>query len=99
MAWIALFCFIVVALNIFATLKLNRSEMLTLAQRRIQAMIVWLLPVVGAITVVAVNRALDSAPGPSSETLHTPMSDGQAVDLVAAYRCSTSHDMTDGGSD
>ena len=47
----------IIALNCYATVRLLRSESYSRQQMRLQSMLVWVFPVVGAITVLTVMAA------------------------------------------
>ena len=66
-AWqvtLAILGFGAVVYDVYATLVLSRSVELTKSQRTVQLLIVWLLPVVGALTIVHLHSESGQAPYP-----------------------------------
>jgi len=62
----ALFVFLLVAiglLNIIATLAVRRDEYSEPLQKALQILLVWLVPILGALLVLAVHRKPEKASG------------------------------------
>ena len=62
----------IVALNILASIRVVRDEFCTGGQKIVQALIVWLLPVVGALLIFGTKRDRFERSQPGPETLHDP---------------------------
>ena len=56
MSWQTIGVVVIVGLNIFATARIVRTDLLAL-QRTLQVLLVWLIPVVGAIVCLVVNAS------------------------------------------
>jgi hypothetical protein len=76
--------FVVVAYQLFVTLLLVRSGLLTGEQLVAQSLLVWFLPLIGAIVCHWLYRLHGSyGPSPRSrETLPDPLDNGPVNDLV-----------------
>ena len=67
---------VIVLLNIYATVRLWRSDSFNQFQKTAQSVIVWLLPVVGAVMVIAFIKEDETPKGPDNPN------NGQGVDGV-----------------
>ena len=56
MSWQTIGLVVIAGLNIFATARIVRTDLLAL-QRTLQVLLVWLIPVVGAIVCLVVNAS------------------------------------------
>ena len=76
--------FVVVAYQFFVTLLLIRSGLLRREQLVAQCVLVWLVPLIGAVVCHWLYRLHESyAPSPRSrETLPDPLDNGPVNDLV-----------------
>lgn len=71
-----------VVLSCIATVGVARDVALTKAQRVAQLVIVWLVPIVGAIVTTAVRRTQQSPRGRKAGEPWTAISDGQAITMA-----------------
>lgn len=57
MSWQTIGLVVLVGLNIFATVRIFPSDLLAPQQRALQILVVWLIPVVGAIVCLVVSAS------------------------------------------
>lgn len=57
MSWHLIVLIVLVGLNIVATVKILRSDLLGPQQRALQILLVWLIPIVGATVCLMVNAS------------------------------------------
>ena len=82
---------VVLVVNIFASVRVLTSGVITRRQKTLQLLFVWLIPVVGALVVAGVHRA-DSQPSKTATTeVGSGLSDNDVIDIALAAR----HNETD----
>ena len=101
MPWFVFVCifFFVLSFNIWVPIMLLHSESVSVDQRRTQLLLVWIVPVVGALVIASINQALDAPRSLGGAAQHRLMTDGEAIDLAAAARNNASHSGGNGGGD
>lgn len=77
---------VAIAANVLATRLLLRAEDLETSQRRAQLVLVWLLPVVGAVTVTALRREFQRTHRQQSSFPESSITNNDAVDLAISIR-------------
>lgn len=81
------------AINIAASVGVARDRGLATGQRVAQFILIWLIPVAGAITTVAVRRSQTSATtSKPSEPMTSVYAESQAIDLAIGGRNPESHE-------
>ena len=83
------FVTLAVVINSAGTIGVARDQLLTSSQRFAQILLIWLMPVVGAIVTLAVRRAQKQNASPTNSEPWTTISDNQAIDYALSQNNSS----------
>ena len=79
---------VVLAANAWATSVVLRSATATRAQKALQSLLVWLVPLLGAVMIVVFHRLDRRTPGPEPERARL---DGSEIDVALGARHNGHH--------
>lgn len=79
------------AANVVATWLLLRAEELETSQKLAQLALVWLVPIIGAVVVIAVRRESMRAYKPESSFPSSNITNNDAIDLAISSRRGSRH--------